>query len=86
MSYFCCLVKFYVLSKYDVKPCIIFITHLEDMKAWLNDLAHPCASTLVSYSKFKWHREQFCTPKSLRNYKSIVITKPDKGSGGHHFG
>ena len=52
------------------------------LKARLNDLARSYACTTVSYSEFKWPREQFRTLKKHRNNKSLVITRPDKGSGG----
>ena len=40
-------------------------THVEDFKARLNDVAHSYTGILVSYSEFKWHKEQFRTLKSL---------------------
>ena len=40
-------------------------THMGDLKAWLNDLVHSYTGIPVSYSEFKWNRENFRILKSL---------------------
>ena len=52
-----------------------------DIQTRLNDLAHSYAGSHVSYSEFKWHREQFRSLKSLKNDRPLLIIRPDKGSG-----
>lgn len=54
---------------------------VRDLKARLNDLTHCYARTPISYSEFKWRREHYSVIKSLRQNKSLVTTRPDKGSG-----
>ncbi len=39
------------------------------------------AGVLISHFESKWISEYYYTMKSLRLNKSVVITKPDKGSG-----
>ena len=52
---------------------------VSDVKARLNDLAH--AYTPVSSWESNWRGENDRTLKALCNNDSIVITRPNKGSG-----
>ena len=50
--------------------------------AKLNNLAHSYCGSPIDWTDFSMHRECFQAIKSLRSNKDILITKPDKGSGG----
>ena len=65
-----------MLAKHPVS-----FTHLGDLKGRFNGLVHSYTSTPNSYFEFKWHREYFRALKSLKNNKSLVITRPDEDSG-----
>ena len=54
---------------------------VSDVKARLNDLAHAYAGTPVSSWESSWRGVHYRTLKALCNNDSIVITRPDKGSG-----
>lgn len=52
-----------------------------DFRTKLNDLAHSYASSPISFSESNWRSKHHRVIKSLKNNHSLVITKPDKGSG-----
>ncbi|MEC8569013.1 MAG: reverse transcriptase domain-containing protein, partial [Pseudomonadota bacterium] len=54
---------------------------IEQLNAKLYDLAHGFCGTPVDLGDFRMRKECYGAFKTLRNNKSIVITKPDKGSG-----
>ena len=73
--------EFEILNAQAERLARVSETKIRDLRAKLNDLAHSYASTPVSHSEFKWRKEQFAVIKTLRQDSSLVITRPDKGSG-----
>ena len=53
----------------------------EELHALLYNAAHSYVGTPVDSGNFRMHKECIAAIKSLRQNKSIIITKPDKGSG-----